>query len=340
MTVEEIKGYIEKVISLETKIECMELTVTKLTIQLCSLSGPRKIEEYKYLTWKKKSQRQYFFEGIASDLEGVTGFPLVHPILTIAAVAAIWYFKIFVPVLVIGIPLVLIIIIIKNKISSREKYEKHNSWGEEVKRRNTELKNMYLKEVQSEKKRMAKINCQKQLLLRDIGILKSDIKACSETLDKLYKTKVIHPKYQIPLVMMKLYEYLDTGRCTSLGGHGGAYDVYEYEGRLDQIIDKLDHIIDHLKFIENEHKNFYRVISGINAKMDSIYDASMQNFKAVNAQSAQLKKLEENASLNAYNNKVIAENSEIMKDIIYYEKRMKGEIPANFMLAREKKIKK
>ena len=50
------------------------------------------------------------------------------------------------------------------------------------------------------------------------------------------------------IAIASFYEYLMAGRCTSLEGTGGAYNLYENEIRMNQIISQLDTVITSLVF--------------------------------------------------------------------------------------------
>lgn len=49
----------------------------------------------------------------------------------------------------------------------------------------------------------------------------------------------LHPNYRNMVASHTIFSYLDTNRCVSLDGHGGAVDTYELERRLNIIIDNL-----------------------------------------------------------------------------------------------------
>ena len=57
-----------------------------------------------------------------------------------------------------------------------------------------------------------------------------------KTLQNVYKTELIYPKYRYLSAVAAFYEYFITGRCDDLIGPHGAYNLYEYEMRKDGII--------------------------------------------------------------------------------------------------------
>ncbi len=73
-------------------------------------------------------------------------------------------------------------------------------------------------------------------------------KKVNETLELLYNIRIngilcLHPEYRGLVPISVIYGYFDTGRCTQLQGHEGAYNLYEDEKMKKMIIEKLD-IID------------------------------------------------------------------------------------------------
>ena len=71
-----------------------------------------------------------------------------------------------------------------------------------------------------------------------------------DVLAQFYSKGIVYQKYHglVPITMF--CEYIASGRCTTLTGHEGAYNIYENEIRLDLILTKLDDIIEQLKQIK------------------------------------------------------------------------------------------
>ena len=55
-----------------------------------------------------------------------------------------------------------------------------------------------------------------------------------------YSKNIIYPKYRGLVPIAAFYEYFNSGRCDTLTGHEGAYNIYETEIRMNIIIAKLD----------------------------------------------------------------------------------------------------
>lgn len=111
------------------------------------------------------------------------------------------------------------------------------------------------------------------------------------TLQKLYNRNIIHPKYQGLIPVCSLYGYFDTGVCTQLEGHEGAYNKYDTESRLDYIICKMDEVLKHLEEIKSNQYQLYSAIQESNAQFDKLISNTnymMGQLDGIQAQGAQL----------------------------------------------------
>lgn len=95
-------------------------------------------------------------------------------------------------------------------------------------------------------------------------------KTCG-TLNALYGKNIIYPKYQHDLVAICMFhEYFESGRCTTLTGHEGAYNIFEQELRLGIIINNLDIIIQKLDDIQRNQYSLYSALQHINSQQEII----------------------------------------------------------------------
>lgn len=110
---------------------------------------------------------------------------------------------------------------------------------------------------------IARVNAeyaQKEKLEELRDIMASRLKETTSILNKYYDTDIIFPKYRNLVALCSIYEYFLSGRCSKLTGHGGAYDTYEYDARMNLIIVKLDEIINQLETIKNNQYMLYDAI--------------------------------------------------------------------------------
>ncbi|MCL2576653.1 MAG: hypothetical protein FWE27_01190 [Defluviitaleaceae bacterium] len=91
------------------------------------------------------------------------------------------------------------------------------------------------------------------------------ISKTQKVLNELYNFNIIFPKYRGNIVPIANFcEYIGSGRCNSLEGHEGAYDIYENEVRLDRIIERIDVVIKSLDKIGETQCVLYNAITESN----------------------------------------------------------------------------
>lgn len=88
--------------------------------------------------------------------------------------------------------------------------------------------------------------------------------ASKQHLKIIYAKNIIFPKYRNLVMVCSIYEYICAGRCTTLEGHEGAYNILEMEIRLDRIITQLDKVIAQLDAIQANQYMLYSAIQEAN----------------------------------------------------------------------------
>lgn len=128
------------------------------------------------------------------------------------------------------------------------------------------------------------------------------------TLEKLYSINIIYPKYRNFVAISSFYEYFESGRCDTLKGYEGAYNIFENEVRQNIIIAKLDEVIERLDRIESSQ---YMLYSAINKSNQIATNMSKQIFNlAIN-----LKEISNNSLISTYYQKETALNTEVLRKI-------------------------
>lgn len=127
-----------------------------------------------------------------------------------------------------------------------------------------------------------------------------------EIVDKLYDLDIIYEKYQELIPVSSFYEYIASGRCNSLTGPSGAYNLYENEARMNVIITKLDEINTKLDIIAqnqqvlaDEMRKANNLSFQINNKIDKLTNASQS--------------LIQNTEIIGYHSMIASKNTEILK---------------------------
>ena len=73
----------------------------------------------------------------------------------------------------------------------------------------------------------------------------------------LYALDIVFPKYRNLPAVATISEYLESGRCGTLEGADGAYNLYEAEIRADRVITQLDEIKDSLETVKKNQYMLY-----------------------------------------------------------------------------------
>lgn len=139
-------------------------------------------------------------------------------------------------------------------------------------------------------------------LSTQISRTKKSLDNTRTALNRLYALDVIYPKYRNMAAVTSFYEYFCSGRCTSLTGHEGAYNIFEQEVRMGIVIDKLDLILERLDQIESNQYMIARAIKQSNERAEQIY-AKMSEC------ADRLQSIDENTLINGYFNAITAANT-------------------------------
>ena len=123
---------------------------------------------------------------------------------------------------------------------------------------------------------------------------------------KLYSYNIIYGKYRNYIAMASFIDYFLSGRCNSLEGSNGAYNLYEQESRADIVINKLDVIIDSLEKIKENQYYIYNELNNINNSLNVINYQLLVNNLLQTVQISELSQIIDNTEEIAYNTKVTA----------------------------------
>ena len=167
----------------------------------------------------------------------------------------------------------------------------------------------YKKLVDSDRLRVKKELEKKYNIDLQIEALNQKKIEIASTLNKLYGMNIIYPKYRNFIAVTTFYEYFNSGICSVLEGHEGAYNKYEIEIRLNAIIYKLDDIIGRLDKIRLRQYELYNAICAGNRIAENIYNQSIKGSEVIN-------NISDNIAIIAYSNEVAAKNTEILKQFL------------------------
>lgn len=171
---------------------------------------------------------------------------------------------------------------------------------------NTNNENILIKNkeiIDSAEKRIALIN-------KEISKAVSLHNETLKVLNAYYSKNIVYKKYHSLVPITMFCEYLVSGRCNTLAGHEGAYNIYENEVRQNIIISKLDNIIDQLESIK---QNQYMIADMIQKNNWELHQLS----RGVEQQVNTLQNIEANSEITAYYSKISAVNTSYLSWLAY-----------------------
>ena len=133
--------------------------------------------------------------------------------------------------------------------------------------------------------------------------------------NNLYATNIVFGKYQNVVILSSLYEYLMAGRCSSLEGENGAYNIYEQESRADIIISELNKVIDCLEDIKSSQYMIYREIQDVNYNLKTLNKSMNDVIDSLENTNDKLTEILETSQVIAYNTFATAYYSKINAEL-------------------------
>ena len=165
--------------------------------------------------------------------------------------------------------------------------------------------NQYHQETKFEEERLAREKTLQNKYKDALHTLENCYKETRNTLEALYNKNIIYAKYHNNLVAICMFhEYFESGRCTTLTGHEGAYNIFETEIRLGIIITNQEIIMKMLDKIQRNQYSLYTAIQQINKQQNRIM-SSLNNI------SLDQKALNQNLEYLLYSTTAIKHNSDI-----------------------------
>lgn len=100
-------------------------------------------------------------------------------------------------------------------------------------------------------------------------------------LKKLYSKDIIYPKYRNFIAMTQICEYIESGRCYTLEGPDGAYNLFESELRQNIIVANLKDINNQLDELNNTMHSICASLSYTNSLINNISNMMSYNSQCV-----------------------------------------------------------
>ncbi|MBO5153077.1 MAG: hypothetical protein J6C00_01840 [Eubacterium sp.] len=186
-----------------------------------------------------------------------------------------------------------------------DKISAHKSNVRRTMEKNILIKKQNKKAAENNKNLIATRNQQANILQFQVDDLNQMIQDTKNVLGCYYQKNIIYPKYWNWVAVASFYEYLSSGRCTSLEGHEGAYNIFENESRQDLIIRKLDEVIENLNEIK---ENQYMLYSEIKQQNETVSKLTNDVYNCA----LSLNRIEVSNEMIDYKCQCIAQNTEFL----------------------------
>lgn len=145
-----------------------------------------------------------------------------------------------------------------------------------------------------------------QILKSEIAQSEQNIRRTEDILKEYYSLNILHKKYRGLVPVTMLFEYFDTGVCTVLEGHDGAYKLYDNQILMKIIIDNLVEINQNLYEIKRNQYTLANLLENSNQMICCLTNAASK-------QASILQRIEDNQEIANYYNRINAENTEFIK---------------------------
>ncbi len=286
MTIEQLKTYLRKIIELETTvyaqmdaIEALENRINRLAIRGYHLQPSKP-------------------NGYEAEMVGcLPAFLGLFPAALIGVILHLFGLEIIATALLVLIPVAFFMH--ANKIEEEKARELSRK---EIEQYESDMCT-YRRNMEVEEARVKAEQCQKDKLSAMLYDLRQQCIETRNILRYYYSQNILFSKYQNFVAVCSLYEYLESDRCTSLGGYEGAYNIFETELRLDRICAKLDVVLEHLSDIKDNQIVLYDAIQDGNRATQNLYNETIR-------QSQLLGEVGENIALTAEYARISAANAE------------------------------
>lgn len=156
-------------------------------------------------------------------------------------------------------------------------------------------------------------------------LLKEEIATAEELLKKFYKAQsqmysygILFEKYRNFVAVSSFFEYISSGRCETLEGADGAYNLYENEIRMNMVIGQLNQVIESLEEIKQNQYMIYSAIQETNSQLSKLNSSMGSVISTLSSISADTSDMKSYMSKIADNTEVIAYNTE---KTAYYAKK-------------------
>lgn len=140
----------------------------------------------------------------------------------------------------------------------------------------------------------------KKYIENEIQLAENKLSDSQQLLGQMYSKNVIYVKYRNLPAISSFLDYFSSGRCSSLTGPYGAYNLYENEARMDGIITRLDNISMQLMQIQYNQQRLYEAVKACGETVNRLYHAVENSAAHLASIAASQSRIEENSAMAKY----------------------------------------
>ncbi len=193
----------------------------------------------------------------------------------------------------------------------------------EAKKRNKEVRERNLEIDEENEERRKWIINRNRFLSEEAERIYNISLVTKKILDKTYSLNVIHSDYRYNLsYICSIYGYLDTGRCRTLEGHEGAYNLLDNDIKFKMIIDKMDEIINKLDNIRDNQNTLYGELNRIYNNVDRLNNSISEISNKFSQGLSSLNTIENSLDSIQYNSAIVARNSDFQRLYLFFNSRI------------------
>lgn len=176
-------------------------------------------------------------------------------------------------------------------------------------------------DIEDENKRL-KISCNNAAnkLQREGNQIYAGLQETQKILNNYFDLNIIYPKYRNMSCVAAMLEYFKSGRCDTLEGHEGAYNILENDIKFGKIISQFNIVIQKLDAIKDNQYMLYDAINECNRSVNNVSNQIISSASRISNQIEQAsKQTSQQLDSIAYTNEIAARNTYIIGQIEAYK---------------------
>ena len=155
----------------------------------------------------------------------------------------------------------------------------------------------------------------KKIIDNEVREAEDLLKKIYECRNSLYSYEIVFGKYRNVVALSTFYEYLMAGRCTTLDGADGAYNLYENQIRADMIIGQLSQVIEKLDDIKDSQYMIYSELQTVNSSLNHLNKTMDTALVSIQNMENDIANISKNTDVIAHNTAVTAHYAKVNAEL-------------------------